>query len=349
MQHRTVEPVGADPRVELVAQSDERWLRFLSDAHPSLFHTPRWCSLISTEYGFPGRVALALSGSTVVAGLPYAEVNDFRGRRRVAYAFSDVCGPLGLASAWPAIEAALCSEGIPWQIRSLLAPSAAADSIDSPGVHQTMELPATVPQALAMTHEKQRVNARRLERAGGTCRKISDRTFLEPFYCLFATLRKRKFRLLPQSKEFFERLAAAYFPEHGFALFAELNGNVLAAMIFLAEGDTLYYKYGASNADAGDLRPSNFLFQKAIEEAVVRGYRRLDLGISIDEGLRRFKRHLGAASAPYYVGRYAERPKTEEVAELERTLSALTRVLTEPEVPLAAAADAGAALYRFFV
>lgn len=340
-------PVNA--RVELVAQSDPRWLAFVSSARPSLFQTPRWCNLIAAEYGFPARVALALVESEVVAGLPYAEVEDFRGKRRVAYAFSDFCEPLGDLSAWSAIEAELCADGLPWQIRSGVLPSAAASDVESPGVHQSMALPAALPDALAMFHEKQRVNARRLERAGGVCHKVSDNAFLEPFYGLFASLRKRKFRLLPQSKTFFERLAAAYFPERGFALFAELNGEVLAAMILLVEGDTLYYKYGASNPEADGLRPSNYLFQKVVEEAVAGGFRRLDLGISIEPGLQRFKRHLGAESAPYYVGRYAQQPKNGGVIELERALSTLTHILTEPDVPLSAAVDAGAALYRFFV
>lgn len=349
MQHQAADAPALNARAELVPQTDPRWLSFVASARPSLFQAPRWCRLITAEYGFPAKVALALRGPTVVAGLPYAEVEDFRGPRRVAYPFSDFCDLLGDPSGWPAIEAALCADGLPWQIRSLAPPPGELQSVESPGVHQSVALPATSAQIAGIVHQKQRVNAQRLQRVGGTCRKVSDGSFLEPFYQLFATLRKRKFRLLPQSKTFFERLVSSYFPEKGFTLFAELNGNVLAAMILLAEGDTLYCKYSASNADGDSLRPSNFLFRTAVEEAIAGGYRRLDLGISVGSGLQRFKRHLGAESSPYYVGRYARQPKKEGVAEIEAALSKLTHILTEPELPLAAVVDGGAALYRFFV
>jgi CelD/BcsL family acetyltransferase involved in cellulose biosynthesis len=341
--------VSTELRVELVRQSDARWLDFVARAQPTLFQTPRWCNLISEEYGFPAFVALALNGSTVVGGLPYAEVEDFRGRRRVAYAFSDFCEPMGDPKAWAAVEAHLCDGAIPWQIRSRIAPLSATDSLETPGVHQAIDLPTTMAEAAVGFHQKQRVNALRLERAGATCRCVADETFVEPFFSLFARLRKHKFRLLPQSRLFFERVVASYFPDRGFGLLAEIDGNVVAAMILLAEGDTLYVKYSASNSEARELRPTNYLFREAIAESITRGYRRLDLGISIEEGLQRFKRHLGAASVPYYAARYAQLPEDQTSIDMQRALSSITHILTEPDVPLSAAISAGAVLYRYFV
>jgi CelD/BcsL family acetyltransferase involved in cellulose biosynthesis len=337
-------------RVEFVPQDDERWPAFLAHQRPTLFQTPRWCGLIAEEYGFAPRAIIVLGDTgEVVAGLPYAEVEDFRGCRRVTYAFSDVCEPLGDLAAWPTIEGTLSSGGVAWQIRSRVPPSQSADSIESPGMHQYIPLPATVEAAQAAFHQKQRVNAMRLERAGAVCRRIADDSFIEPFYTLYATMRKRKFRLLPQSRKFFERLVNAYFPARGYGLLAQLEGKTLAAMILLSEGDTLYVKYSASDLEARALRPANYLFREAIAQAVSDGYRYLDLGISVGADLQRFKRHLGALSAPYYVARYAQQPKREACTHVESAISAVTNVLTEPDVPLSAAMAAGAVLYRFFV
>jgi CelD/BcsL family acetyltransferase involved in cellulose biosynthesis len=336
-------------RVEFTSQCDERWISFLRLAGPTLFQTPRWCDAMTREYGFTARVALAIRDSQVVAGLPFAEVDDFRGPRRVAYAFSDVCEPLGDISVWPHIEKALCNDDLPWQIRSRVAPTQKSDFTESPGVHQAIDLPASMEDASCKFHQKQRVNALRLDRAGVRCHCLTDERLVEPFYSLFARLRKEKFRLLPQSQAFFERLVAEYFPASGFGLLAHLGGQPLAAAILLSEGDTLYVKYSCSDPAARELRPANYIFREAIREAIARGYRRLDLGISIDPGLQRFKRHLGAVSVPYFVARYNQVATSTAVAQMESALSAITQVLTDPIVPLAAAIDAGKALYRYFV
>jgi CelD/BcsL family acetyltransferase involved in cellulose biosynthesis len=340
---------SAETHVEFVSQNDERWLRFLSDARPTLFQTPRWCDIMAQHYGFPARVALAVRDSRVVGGLPYAEVDDFRGSRRIAYAFSDVCEPLGDSAAWSELEAALCADGLPWQIRSRVAPTRPADFSESPGVHQAIDLPASMEEASRRFHQKQRVNALRLERAGAICHRIVDESLIEPFYALFANLRKRKFRLLPQSRAFFERVIRTYFPERGFGLLAEVGGKTVAAAILLSEGNTLYVKYSASDSDARELRPTNYIFREAIRESIERGYRRLDLGNSVEQGLQLFKRHLGATSVQYHIARYNQRPKNETVLRMEQALSTVTRVLTDPDVPLSAAVSAGEALYRYFV
>jgi CelD/BcsL family acetyltransferase involved in cellulose biosynthesis len=340
---------GAQAVVRMTRIDDPQWLALLQRARPTLFQTPRWCNLVSAEYGFPARLALVVSGTDAICGLPYAEVEDFRGERRIAYAFSDFCEPLGDINGWPLIEAALCRGSVPWQIRSRVVPSSLAETAEQPGVQQSVALPKTMEEASSAFHQKQRVNTARFERVGGTLRKVADRSFLDPFYNLFATLRKRKFRLLPQGRNFFGRVIDEYFPDRGFGLLAELNGTVVAAMILLSESDTLYVKYSASDPDVLNVRPNNFLFQKAIEQAILGGFNHLDLGISIEPGLQRFKEHLGAKSIAYYAARYVQKAKTDAIRQQEACLANLTRILTADEVPLASVAEAGAELYRYFV
>ena len=340
--------VSAAHEVIHTTNRDPRWLGFVAKAGPTLFQHPEWGSMIESVYGFPACVAMLVRGARIIGGLPYAEVKDFRGCRRVAYAFADVCEPLG-EDAWSGLERALTTDGIPWQIRSRAVPFALARTVDRPGMHQAIDLPATADEARKRFHQKQRVNARRLERAGACCRKFSDASFIGPFYELFSALRKNKFRLLPQSRRHFELVAERYFPRGGFGLAAELDGRMVAGMMLLPEGDTLYIKYSASALDALELRPNNYLFSKAIDAAIESGFRRLDLGISVEPGLIRFKEHLGARSTPYHVARYGHEPPNESVRQLESALEHITKILTDPEVPLSAAVAGGDALYRFFV
>ena len=107
------------------------WDAFVEVHASTLFQSADWARVIEDTYGFPVRAAALVSDGRVVCGLPYAGVEDFRGRRRVAFAFADVCEPIG--DGWPALEAALCADGVPWQIRSRTQPSPLAPMNGSSG------------------------------------------------------------------------------------------------------------------------------------------------------------------------------------------------------------------------
>jgi hypothetical protein len=59
--------------------------------------------------------------------------------------------------------------------------------------------------------------------------------------------------------------------------------------------NTLFYKFGASNPAFLDKRPNNLLFQKLIELGQIESYDCIDLGLSNQEGLIRFKDSIGGA------------------------------------------------------
>lgn len=331
-----------------LAMNDPQWISFTERVRTTLFHSPRWCLAVANFYGFEPRVLVAFDGEEIAGGLPYAIVRDFRGERNVTFPFSDVCEPVN-EQLWPLFRETLAARNGPWSLRTRCEPPPDGASVTAPGFYQIIPLPSTYAEAESAFHQKQRVNTRRLERSGATTRLIRDVSALDGFYDPFCRLRKEKFRLLPQGKDFFARILESYLPNDGFVLFAELGGNDLMAMVAISHGDTLYIKYSAMERSAAELRPSNYLFARVIEEAIAQGYKYLDLGISADEGLVRFKRHLGAGATPYYQIRYHQRPKSQAVQDMESALSALTTILTEPDVPLQTAQDAGAQLYRFFV
>jgi CelD/BcsL family acetyltransferase involved in cellulose biosynthesis len=327
---------------------DPRWLEFLATADPTLFQHPDWASLMEETYGFPARVALALRDETVLGGLPYSEVEDFRGRRRIAGAFADVCEPLG-ESAWPAIEQALTEDAVPWQIRSRAQPGPHAVESRQVAVHHVVDLPADAEEARRLCERKQRTEVRFALRAGLTARHLPDDEAVETFYGLHTQVRKDKHHLLPQSRTFFHALAQRYFPDRGFVLAAELDGAVVAAELLLVCGDTLYFKFIASAAAALSCKPNDFLLWKAIETAAELGLRRVDLGISEAETLIHFKRKYAGDGQPVFAGRYAQAVKPPHVVQMEESLRQLTIALTAPDVPLGTAQSAAEALYRFFV
>jgi CelD/BcsL family acetyltransferase involved in cellulose biosynthesis len=332
-----------------LANGDPRWREFVAGQKPTLFQSPTWGELIEASYGFPALVACAYDGDSIVAGLPYAFVDDFRGARRVASAFADVCEPLGDPAAWPGIERALVDEGIAWQQRSRVRPSALAQSSAEAGVHQTLELGGSVEAMSGRLHPKTKANLRQAEAAGIVGRILEPQEGIETFYALHSSVRKAKHRLLPQPRAFFDEIAARFFPDRGFVIAAMAGRKAVAAMLFLQEGTTWYYKFSASDQSALATRPNHFLLWRAIELAIEARIERIDLGISEDEGLVRFKRRFGAVETPVFVARYCQKPKTAEAVAIEATLDSLTEALTADAAPMESAQAGGTTLYRYFV
>jgi CelD/BcsL family acetyltransferase involved in cellulose biosynthesis len=78
--------------------------------------------------------------------------------------------------------------------------------------------------------------------------------------------------------------------------------DAIAAGVFLTRGQTLIYKYAASDPEALDVRPNDWLVYNSMRLAAEEAYSQLDFGVSRleDEGLRHFKRRWGAAEIPVH-------------------------------------------------
>ncbi|MGH4023638.1 MAG: GNAT family N-acetyltransferase, partial [Pseudonocardiaceae bacterium] len=119
--------------------------------------------------------------------------------------------------------------------------------------------------------------------------------------------------------------------------------------MFLVWGDTLYYKFGASQPEHLSLRPNDAIFWAGLRWAVARGLRWLDWGLSdVDQpGLVAYKRKWATEERTIVTlrtgGEQARRPGDTGVV-----LDELTRLLTDDSVPDAVTTQAGALLYRYF-
>ncbi|MGA7571380.1 MAG: GNAT family N-acetyltransferase [Candidatus Aquilonibacter sp.] len=336
------------PTIREVDAGNERWDHF-SASHPelTLFQSREWSDVVRETYDFSLKVLLATSDDQVVGGLPFAHIEDFRGPRRVALSFADNLEPLP-ASLWPHFEAWISADKIPWSIRTLCEPSSAAASKRIVAQHHAVHLPDSFDQAEAAFNIKHKQKFRQAVRSGVTYREDTSLEGLQTFYRLHSETRKHKHGLLPQPYVFFEGIYRRFFPDKGFLLFAEHESAPIAAMLFLSCGTTLYYKFSASSLASLALRPNNLLITKAIEMAIQRGYRKLDLGISDTEGLIGFKERIGGAASDVYAALYHPREKTPAVASVEDAFGKITKELTADEMPLAAAQRGGEILYKFF-
>jgi hypothetical protein len=96
---------------------------------------------------------------------------------------------------------------------------------------------------------------------------------------------------------------------------ASKNAEPVAAIVTLSFKNTVYYKYGGSNAAHHRLGGMPFLFWRVMRDARSHGFEALDLGRSdLDQpGLIAFKEHLGATPSTLtyyrYPGRRDSRPR----------------------------------------
>jgi CelD/BcsL family acetyltransferase involved in cellulose biosynthesis len=337
---------------------DPRWLALLARYPRSgLFHSPAWLSAVADAYGFAVRAHVMTDPSGVpIAGIAVAEVDDLSGPRTIALPFSDACDPLvSSVGEWEGLFDSLRSEGLPVHLRCLDDRIAGADArfeIVKRARWHTLSL-ASEPEAIwgGLAPATRRA-IRKAERSGVAVKPLLGAEGLRDFHRLHVGLRKAKYRLLAQPFAFFEAIAGR-FGEIGawHPLGAFLGDRLIAATIYLRWGDTLYYKFNASDLGALDVRPNTLLTWAGISLARSLGCRALDLGPTDDDqpGLIRFKRAFGAAERELRFLRYAppgwQNPRGLAARQL---LGEITRLLTAPEVPDEVSGRAGALLYRFF-
>jgi len=167
-----------------------------------------------------------------------------------------------------------------------------------------LDLTQTETELLASFNQQWRRNIKKAETAGvSTCiGTISD---LAQFHQIYLETAKRD-GFAPRSISYFEK----YLTEFGDAAklyLAQHNGKVEAAAIWVAAGDRAWYSYGASSTAGRELRPSNALQWRMIQDSKAAGCLIYDLrGISasLDSddplvGLLNFKLGLGGSAVEW--------------------------------------------------
>jgi CelD/BcsL family acetyltransferase involved in cellulose biosynthesis len=347
--------VAADP------VTDPRWRRLAAGPGASLFTSPPWIDAVCRSYGFTpeARIALDAAGEPV-GGFAWVAVQDVRGRRLSSLPFSDRADPLVAdPPAWTALLDAAKTGDDQLTLRCLDDSAALADprlrAIGAAAWHGT-PLDAGTDELHRRISGTSRRNIAAAERAGVRVEVRDDLDAVRTFHGLHVGLRKHKYRLLAQPREFFENIW------HGFhhdgpddagrcvTLLASLDGEVIAGAMFIEWNDVLYYKFGASVPEHLRARPNDAVYWTGIQRGVERGMRLVDWGLSdLDQpGLVGFKRKWASDERRIVTLRSGTWLQAPEQEEFGRELGELTRLLTDASVPDEITARAGALLYRYF-
>jgi CelD/BcsL family acetyltransferase involved in cellulose biosynthesis len=308
------EPAAA--MLQVLEPDSARWADYVEqDPAALVFHHPAWMRLMAEAYGFrPFVLGVEDGDGGLAGGLPVTEVaGRLGGRRWVALPFSDHCPPLGLEGA-PLAE--LLTEA---RVRAGVKRLELHAELDGPGTHPAADAVRHVlalqpdAEAVRRTFHKSQVQRgiKKAGKAGVTVRRATTAEDVTRVFYALHTGTRRRLGVPVQPRRFFRQLWDLVLePGLGFVLIAEAEGRPVASAVFLAHGETVIYKYGASEADAWGVRPNHAIFWDAIRWSCEAGYRWFDFGRSdLDHSsLRQFKGWWGSEELPLRYTTLADEP-----------------------------------------
>jgi CelD/BcsL family acetyltransferase involved in cellulose biosynthesis len=320
----------------------------------SLFSSPPWTRAVAETYGFTPWAAARMVRGRMTDALLFTPVSDLRGERLICGPFCDYCDPLvDDAASWQDLAAQLLAWRVPIILRCL--------SSDLPGEDSPFrENGRTAWHCVDLTRPEEalwqgfegsaRQNVRKAQRNGVMVREGRSLEDVRIFYDMHCSVRKSKYRLLPQPFAFFERIHAYFAPDDRLTvLLAEVDGQAVAGIFFLQWSGTLYYKFNASIWR--EHCPNDLLVWEGIRMGRRRGLRKLDFGCSDYEqpGLLRYKRKF--ATEERVIRRFRWEPGAYVDAradEANSLLGRMTDLLTDPAVPDSITRRAGDVFYGLF-
>lgn len=337
---------------DVLASTDRRWATLVADRPSQVFHSPAWMRSLEDGYGLAVRAHLLLDGAgRPAAGIPYVDVSDVRGLRRICLPFSDFCDPIGDD---PGRRRLLMQSLLAPESRTVLRLLHAPAPPPEQGWEETgsfawhrVDVSRPEEEAWEFLPSSARRAIRKATAAGVEVVAASTESDLRRFFELHLRVRKHKYGLLAQPYRFFEAIWQHFLaPDQGVLLLARAGSQIVGGVLYLRWRDTLYYKFNASDQSQLEVRPNDLLAWEGMRHARRRGLRWFDFGVSDwdQEGLVRYKRKYATEEAT--VRRYSAGPVGED--PVGPILGQLTGLLTDPTVPDAVTERAGDLLYRYF-
>jgi CelD/BcsL family acetyltransferase involved in cellulose biosynthesis len=337
---------------------DPRWAALLRRRpSSSVFHSPPWLRALRDTYGFEFRAEVVLDPTgQATQGWAHCLVQDVMDPRIVSLPFSDYCDPLvDDVDSWLALTGGVVDAGVRTHLRCLDTGVPLADprfTVTDRARWHGVDLALDDEARWHALDGSTRRAIRRARDQGITVSVAEDVSELRAFFELHLRVRRHKYGLLAQPYRFFLALWERFLATGDGALMLARRGeDVVGGVLFLGWGDTLYYKFNASDAHHLTARPNDLIVWESLALARSRGYRLLDFGLSSwdQDGLVRFKRKYASDERTIHLLRHAPTEPSARERETRALLGELTGILVGADVPDHVTEEAGDALYRYFV
>lgn len=275
---------------ELNPLTDPRWPAFLHDRpDASVFHTSAWLQALQSTYGYePVVVTTAKPGEPLTDGLAFCQVNSWlTGNRLLSLPFSDSCEPLARSQAdlqelfeqlEPWAKARQC-DYVEVRPETPLPNLSWSGTVSQQFCYHRLDLRPGASQLFRASHRDciQR-KVHRAEREGVVIQEASDGGFLDEFYQLMVQTRQRH-GVPPQPLAWFKNVLR-HMAGQARIVCALQGGQAVAAVMTLTHNNTVYYKYGASDASQHRLGAMPYLFWHVIQDSTLKGLEVFDFGRS---------------------------------------------------------------------
>jgi hypothetical protein len=312
----------------------------------SFFHGAAWTRVLVETYGF---TPVWQAGEQSL--LPLMEVDSWlTGRRGIALPFTDECEPLGES---PDEFRRLFEGAVAWGRqrgwKSIELRGGRKFFPDAPASltfyrHQ-LDLTAGEARLFGNLDGSARQAVRKAEKDGLAVEISQSEEAVRAFYGLQCLTRKRH-GLPPQPLNFFLNVWRRVVSQNqGVVVLAGRGKAKVAGAVFFFLGGRAIYKYGASDLRWQHLRPNNLVMWEGIRWLARNGSTSLSLGKTSlqNEGLRKFKRNLGAVEQPFDYVKFNLRRNRFEV-ETDRIAGWHNRVFQS--LPVFLSRWAGELLYK---
>lgn len=278
----------------------------------SRFLCDEWTSLLQKTYGYEPKLIVLKVDDKIQAALPYVIVRStFTGTRAVSLPFFDICRAYATdESLILKLYAAFKSEGkkegwdyleLRGDIRKL--------KISEPSLsfyNHVVDLSGGPDAVFSRFASSTRRAIRKSEKSNVRIEQAYSLDALKGFYRLQCITRKRH-GLPPQPFKFFENILEQFVkPGRGSIFTAYVDNEPAASSIYLEQGSTVHYKYGASDPTFQTSRCNNSVMWAAMKHYSERGFNVMDLGRNSleNQGLRKYKNTWGPSERITYYHRY---------------------------------------------
>ncbi len=253
----------------------------------------------------------------ILAGLPVMEIQSWlTGRRWVSLPFTDHCTPLyeNPSELYYMLDELLNQA----KLQGYQTVEFRGEFLSYPAIHlskqyamHTLQLSKDFSDIACHIHPMHLRNAKIAIKRGVHVEWGKSLKDLKSFYHLHVGVRRHQ-GVPVQPWRFFELIRKILFSKGlGSVLLAYKDEELIAGLLLLKFGQTLTYKYGASDKKNLGLRPNDLLFWTAIQWGCENSFTLFDMGRTElnNPGLRRFKIGWGADEIPLNYFTISQKPQ----------------------------------------
>jgi hypothetical protein len=292
-----------------VAQWDES-LRSLPDY--SFFHTASWATVLRESYDYQPVYFTIREQAALKALLPCMAVNSaLTGKRGISLPFTDYCEPIAPNAAHfgEMFHAATAfGKKQHWKYLEFRGGEAFFRTEEPSASYygHILDLTAGSREIFSNLRDSTRRNIKKAEKENIRVAISTSPDAMKEF-CRLNAITRRGHGLPPQPRHFFQCVYDHILAKNlGFIVLASSEGAAIAANVYFHTGDTVIYKYGASDRAYQHLRVNHLIMWEAVKWGGDQGYKRLCFGRTEpeNEGLRQFKTGWGARESLINYYRY---------------------------------------------